>query len=190
MKLIVAAKALNQKAAQHNWHHLCDPTLAFSDPIYTRLLQLWRDKAGSHLMPKRSQLSPRELKDYLRNIVVFERESEGPSRYRWRVIGTGITEILGHNTGKTFEESIPAEHRPRWIECFDLVLNGGVPLRFLGRVHIQGREYLDAEHLYMPLADEEGHPRFVMCFCRYTPRHSESEESWQARIASMPAGLV
>lgn len=190
MNVFTAAKALNQQAAQRNWHHLCDPTLGFTEPIYETLLQMWRDKAGDRPMPNRNQFSPRDLKEYLRNIVIFERESENPSRYRWRVIGTGITEVLGHNTGKSFEETIPAEHRPRWIACFDLVLDGRQPMRFLGRVHISGREYLDAEHLYMPLADAEGHPSFVMCFCRYTPRRSEVGESWENQIASIPGGLI
>ena len=141
-------------------------------------------------MPARSEITPRDLKDFLRNIVLFEREGRHPSHYRWRVIGTGITEILGHHTGKTFEESIPAEHRPRWIECFDLVLDGGQPLRFLGRVHISGREYLDAEHLYVPLANDNGEPTFAMALCRYTPHRSEVEETWENQIASIPGGLL
>ena len=69
-------------------------------------------------------------------------------------------------------------------------LNGGRPLRFLGRVHLKGREYLDAENLFVPLVNDEGRPAFVMGLCRYTPRLSENEESWENHIAPIAAGLL
>lgn len=190
MNVFAAAKALNQKAVQENWHHFCDPTLSFTDPAHLQLLSLWKSKLGDRPMPMRSEITPRDLKDMLRNIVTFQRDSENPSRYSWRLIGTGITHILGHNTGKTFEETIPAEHLTRWVECGDLILDGGRPLRFLGRVHIQGHEYLQAEHLYVPLANDEGKPAYVMGLCRYTPRISTKEESWENQIASIPGALL
>ena len=141
-------------------------------------------------MPRRSEITPRDMKDMLRHIVVFERFEENPSRYRWRLIGTAITEITGHQTGKTFEESVPPEHMERWVACCDLVLEGGQPLRFLGRVHLQGREYLDAENLFVPLANDNDAPAFVMGLCRYTPRVSDSEDIWENQLASLPGGLL
>ena len=190
MDVTAAVRSLNQKAMQQKWHHFCDPSLAFTDTCYSEFLELWHIRACGRPMPARSQLTPRDLKNLLGNIVMFERIDQNPSRYRWRVIGTKVTEIAGHHTGKTFEETIPEEHRPRWIECFDLVLDGGQPLRFLGRVHISGREYLDAENLFVPLANDNGNPTYAMGLCRYTPRHSESELSWENEIASIPGGLL
>jgi hypothetical protein len=188
MDVIAAAKALNRKAADQKWYHFCDPTLAFSDPCYDRFLELWRKKAEDRAMPARSDLTPRDLKDFLRNIVMFQRDAQ--HHYSWRVIGTSITEILGHNTGKSFEESVPVELLPRWVECCDLILDGCQPLRFIGRVHFRGREYLDAEHLYVPLSDDQDKPAFIMGLCRYTPRRSEVEETWENQIASLPGGLL
>jgi hypothetical protein len=190
MNIQAAVRALNQQYAQQGWHYFCDPGLAFSDSFYDSLLATWHLKAGDRDMPARSQITPRDLKDVLRNIVVFEREAKHPSHFRWRVIGTGITDVLGHNTGKTFEETIPQELLARWIEVGDLVLDGGQPLRFLGRVHLRGREYLDAEHLYVPLANDGGLPTFIMGLCRYMPRRSEDERSWESQIASVPGALV
>jgi hypothetical protein len=190
MNIVAAAKVLNQKAAQQKWHYFCDPGLAFTDGFYDRFLATWRTKAGDRKMPARSQMTPRDLKDVLRNIVVVERIAQNPSRYRWRVIGSGLTEIAGHVTGKTFEESVPAELVPRWNECMDLILAAEEPLRFIGRVHFRGREYLDAEHLYVPLANDNDEPNYIMALCRYTPRRSENEESWENQIASIPGGLL
>lgn len=190
MNVIAKAKALNQRAAREKWYHVCDPTLAFSDDSYSRLLDLWRSKAKDGKMPRRSDFSPRDLKDVLRNIVMFERVENHPSRYRWRLIGTNLTQMAGDNTGKLIEETIPPEHLPRWVDCFDMILDGGQPMRFLGRVHLKGREYLDAENLYVPLANDVDEPTFTMALCRYTPRHSENEVSWENQIASVPAGVL
>ena len=141
-------------------------------------------------MPTRSEMTARDLKDFLRDIVLFRRESTNPSRYSWRLIGTGLTDIVGHHTGQTFEESVPAEHLERWIETCDLILEGEQPLRVRGRVHIRGREYLDAENLYVPLANDNDVPTFAMALCRYTPRSAHDDESWENQIASIPGGLL
>ena len=141
-------------------------------------------------MPSRSDITPRDLKDILRTVLMFERVSQNPSHYRWRLIGTGLTSILGENTGKTLEESLPTEHIERWTECGDMILEGGQPLRFLGRVHMQGREYLDAENLFVPLANDNGEPSFILGQCRYTPRRSETEDIWENQMASLPGGLL
>jgi hypothetical protein len=190
MNIVAVADALNQRAARENWHHFCDPGLGFSDDCYQAFIGLWRNKAAGRPMPARSDLTPPDLKDFLRNIVIFERFAEKPSRYRWRLIGTSITEVAGHHTGKTLEESLPPEHIERYTSCCDLVLDGGQPMRFLGRVHLQGREYLDAENLFVPLANDEGHPTFSMGFCRYTPRRSDEHESWETRLAAAMPGRV
>jgi hypothetical protein len=57
-------------------------------------------------------------------------------------------------------------------------------------VHLQGRDYLHAENLFVPLSDENGEPAFVMGMCRYMPRTSNAQESWENELASMPGGLL
>ncbi|MCP5411355.1 MAG: PAS domain-containing protein [Alphaproteobacteria bacterium] len=190
MNVMTAARDLNQRAAKESWHHFCDPTLAFKDPFYNNLLEPWRTKLGDRRMPTRTEISPRDIAKVLRNIVVLERVAKNPSSYIFRLIGTSLTDVAGHVTGKTFAETLPPNMLDRWLQCGDLVLDGGQPLRFLGRVHLQGREYLDAEHLYVPLANDNNEPTFIMGLCRYTPRQSESEEIWENELASLPQGLL
>jgi hypothetical protein len=190
MDIQFAAKELNQRAARERWYHVCDPALAFTDSFHDPLLVLWRTKAGDRPMPKRSDITPRDLKDVLRNIVMFERVARAPSRYRWRLIGTNLTSMAGDNTGKMFDETLPPDQIERWVACAELILSGGQPLRFLGHVHLKGREYLDAENLFVPLANDNNEPSFIMGLCRYTPRRSENEDSWVNQIASIPGALL
>lgn len=135
-------------------------------------------------------MTARDLKDFLRDIVIFQRIATNPSRYTWRLIGTSLTDILGHHTGKTFEESLPPNHLERWIETGDMILESEQPWRLRGRVHIKGREYLDAENLYLPLANDNNEPTFIMGLCRYTPHSTDDENYWENELASIPGGLL
>ena len=45
MNILAAAKNFNENAIRENWNHVCDPTLAFSDPCYEKFLTIWRSKA-------------------------------------------------------------------------------------------------------------------------------------------------
>jgi hypothetical protein len=190
MNVITASKEFNRRAYQEKWYHCCDPALAFSDSYYDLLLGLWRAKNEVRAIPRRSDFTPRDLKDVLRNIVIFERFAGQPSRYRWRLIGTSLTHMAGDNTGKSLEDTLPSDQIARWVECFDLILSGSQPLRFLGRVHLKGREYLDAENLFVPLANNDDEPTFAMGLCRYTPRRSEGDESWESQTASISGGFL
>ena len=73
MNVLDSVKALNQRAAREHWYHACDPSLTFSDPSYDKLLALWRAKAGDRPMPRRVEISARDLKDVLRHLMLFER---------------------------------------------------------------------------------------------------------------------
>jgi hypothetical protein len=190
MNLHDAVKAFNQRAAREQWYYYCDPALRFSDSHYDALLGLWRTKASGRPMPRRSDFTPRDLKDVLRNIVIFERSERNPPHYRVRLVGTGLTELAGDRTGKMIDEVVPPDHAARWVECFELILAVGQPLHFLGRVHLKGREYLDAENLFVPLADGNDEPTFVMGLCRYAPRRSQDDQSWETRIASISGALL
>jgi hypothetical protein len=190
MNVIEAAKAHNRRAVQQHWEHYCDPTLAFSAPRYEKLVSVWREKAAGRKMPARSELTARDLKEFLRDIVIFQRETENPSRYVWRLIGTGVTEILGHHTGKSFDESVPPQHLARWTEVCDLILASEQPIRMRGRVHLQGKEYLDAENLYLPLANDNDKPEYILVLCRYTPHVAENPNYWEDELASIPGGLL
>src|ERR1043166_703477 len=104
------AKALNEESPRRNWRQLCDPSLSFELPYYNEVIGLWRSKIGEFAIPKRSDISARDLKPFLAHIVLLERVKENPSQYRWKIIGTKVAQVLGEHTGKLFEDSIAPEH--------------------------------------------------------------------------------
>lgn len=187
MNVIAVAKAYNQKAVSQSWNQFCDPTLAFRDGTHAKLLDVWRTKAAGRAMPRRSEITPRDLKDILRHIVLLHREAV--TDYTWRLIGTSVTDIVGHHTGKHLRDHIPPEHLARWTDSYDMILDSQQPWRFFGRVRIREREYLDAEHLYVPLANDNDEPAFIMGLCHYTP-HTRDDDDWENELASIPGGLL
>jgi hypothetical protein len=71
-----------------------------------------------------------------------------------------------------------------------MILESEQPWRFIGRVQINGREYLKAENLYLPLSDDNGVPSFVMGLLRYLPRHQDNEAFSEDEIFSLPGALL
>jgi hypothetical protein len=84
-------------------------------------------------------------------------------------MGTHITQVLGERTGKYIDEDAPPRQVARWNASLDLAMRAGRPLRFHGRVLVNGKTYLASELLFMPLADDAGEPRFVLGFGHYGP---------------------
>jgi hypothetical protein len=103
----------------------------------------------------------------LPRVAINERASIDPLRFKWRLMGTQIAQVLGERTGKFIDEDAPPRQIARWNASLDLVLRVARPLRFAGRVLVNGKTYLNSELLFMPLADDAGQPRFVLGFGRY-----------------------
>jgi hypothetical protein len=162
-----AVAAFNALSEREGWEQECDPALGFDHPDFPRMLAIWKEQARENTMPARRSMSPRVLKNFLSRIVINERMSVHPPRFTWRLMGTQITQILGERTGKFIDDDAPPRQIARWNASLDLVLRVARPLRFHGRVLVNGKTYLGSELLFMPLADDAGEARFVLGFGQY-----------------------
>jgi hypothetical protein len=180
MDITAAIAALNQQAEAQGWEQFCDPDLSFTDPDFAAVLALWKAHARGRALPLRTDMSARVLKTYLPHISLKERVQENPSRYRWRLIGTRVAQIIGERTGKFSDENAPPLLAARWIASCDLILAIGMPLRIVGRVLADNKDYLSNDLLVMPLADAQGAPRFVMGFGHYS-----ADRPWRQIVQGM-----
>ncbi|HTQ13051.1 MAG TPA: PAS domain-containing protein [Rhizomicrobium sp.] len=179
MDIRAAIDAFNACSAAEGWEQVCDPALAFTHPDYHALVALWRALAGGRALPVRADMTARVLKDYLPNIAIKERIAREPSRYRWRLMGTRVAQVIGERTGKLAEEDASPRLIARANANCDLTLLAGEPLRFLGRVLARGKDYLASEALYLPLAGDDGAARFVLAFGYYS-----AGQSWRRNAAA------
>ena len=144
MDVFAAARSLNRRAVQENWHHFCDPTLcAFVDADHEKLLALWRTESWRppQERPSVRNHATRSRRRYaLRNIVIFERFAENPSRYRWRVVGTAVTEIALRGPiipVRPSRKPYLLEHLARWVtDAAISFLTAANPCACLGSVHL------------------------------------------------------
>jgi hypothetical protein len=162
-----AVAAFNALSEREGWDQYCDSTLAFGHSDFPRMLAIWKEQAAGKPMPARSSMTPRALKDFLPRVAINERASLDPLRFKWRLMGTHIAQVLGERTGKFIDEDAPPRQVARWNANLDMVLRAARPLRFAGRVLVNGKTYLNSELLFMPLADDAGEPRFVLGFGHY-----------------------
>lgn len=171
-----AAWELERKARAEGWPFRCDATLDFGRRELNALRDLWQARAEGKAAPSRADFDARTLKPYLRHIMIIERVFLGPNRwrYRTRLAGTAVTEIIGDPTGKFLEEQLPLELVPRWTSAYDTVLDSAQPLRLVTDFELPQLSFLRGEALMAPLADSSGRLTLVFGCIYFAPKPSNN----------------
>ncbi len=129
-----AAEEFNRFAERTAAPSRCDATLAFATPALTQALALWREKAGARAIPSRHDFDAHALKAYLPTVAIVEAVDESETRrYRFRLMGTAIADLLGDHTGKFIDQAVVSPFRERWSAAMSAALAAGAPLRPFGR---------------------------------------------------------
>jgi len=166
-----ASEKFNARARAEGWGSFCDPCLGFHRLEFRLLIATWRDLGDEQHLPSRKDLTPRRLKSLSRNVLIYERVANGTVRYRMRVMGTAFSDIMGDLTGHYLDETVAAEHMPRWQAALDTALDAGAPLRFVARADMGDKSFLVGEYFEAPLLDDEGRPTMVLAAGHFAPRH-------------------
>lgn len=156
----------NALARANHWVQYCDPGNEFVLRECEELIELWNWARGERDLPTRDDLPVRALKPYLARLSIVERIENDPPRFKFRLVGTIMTQSLSERTGQTFDhESATQEQTERWTHSSLLSLAVKTPLRFT----VVMQRLTVGEMLLLPLADEQGEPRFVLAYGRYEP---------------------
>jgi hypothetical protein len=168
-----AAEDFNSFAERTAAPGRCDASLCFETPKLAEAAQLWREKAGANGLPQRSDFNARTLKSVLPNVVILDRiDDNGKSRYRIRVMGTTIAELLGDFTGKFLDEAVVDPFAQRWFAMLEATNKAGCPLRFFGRVQYGRQDYIAIDMMLAPLGSRAGHADAVLAIA--CPSYSAS----------------
>jgi hypothetical protein len=186
-----SAYAYNAMATTHGWAAYCDHTLDFHWTPFEDLREIWNRARAGECLPRRTAMTARLLKDYLRCIAIYERfvDDKGVRRYRARLVGTGYAQVYGELTGKVVDEIVSGEKLLRFHLALDQTLKSSAPLRIIAAAEIPDKSFLSAEYFLAPLADDAGIPSMVL-ICA----HFSGERPWveyfadaRARIAAREA---
>lgn len=130
------------------------------------LLRYWVAAREGTMMPRRPVFDPLRFPDMMPLMQLHERKSNG--RYLCRVSGTEVVAVSGHeSTGRHLDEVVLPGHQASRTALFDRSLETGLPLFYDGRLMVQGREWKRLQRLLLPLADEQGVPRFLLSLLHF-----------------------
>lgn len=133
-----------------------DPELHIGSPVLRLGLQAWIDARGHKELPARRDLDPLRMpRELLPHILLIDLEAGPPERFRWRLVGTHITRVVGRDATGQYWDEIYEEPvlralstGPRWA------VENRRPVRSLGTAPIDERSFLKSENLDMPLSSD------------------------------------
>ena len=133
---------------------ILDPDLDCQNAVIRAALGYWRGILASRAMPAPEDLDPLLIpRNVLPHVTLLDIEYEPRKRFRWRLIGTAITELLHRDlTGRYWDEIYTGDELNIFATAVDHVLGTCAPLRFTAKAHVAGKEFYDAEHIYLPLS--------------------------------------
>jgi hypothetical protein len=129
-----------------------DEVSRIREPFLKDLLALWTARRGGRRMPARSDFDAIELMRFGGRIALIDVEHD-PRRYRFRLIGSRITEILGRDsTGCYVDELYEPSFRQLAVEPYERILRDLEPVTSRGNMKRMGKEFLRFQSLDLPLS--------------------------------------
>ncbi len=131
-------------------------------PDLRRFAEVWLAARGEAVMPARSALDPLEMPRLLPHLwlCAYEPDSE---RFVYRLAGEAINAVYGHSLrGLDLSGILPPQGyeivRKRYLH----VVTRPAAVHTSGRIYLHNRRFHAGERLILPLADDSGHPAFVV----------------------------
>ncbi|MEQ9333083.1 PAS domain-containing protein [Thalassobaculum sp.] len=133
-----------------------DPDLRFDSPVLSGILQAWTRLRGDRAMPMPGDIDPVDLpRDVLPHLLLVDVEHAPSLRFRWRLIGTYATRILGRDmTGRYWDEIYDERTFQRIAVGLQWVLRHRVPVRTLGTAPDASEHFVRSESAIMPLSSD------------------------------------
>jgi len=133
-----------------------DASLGFASPLLVDLLAYWDAKRGQRLMPSRADIDPTDaaLRKHIGFIVLVDVIGK-PARFRFRLIGSKITEAVGRDsTGRWLDELYSPADYENMIVAYRWLVQHRAPMRIVGDLRHANREWLEMESLDLPLSSD------------------------------------
>lgn len=141
-------------------------------PKLRRLFDLWDRKRGGRAMPARQDIDTVELREWLGNLVLVEVVDAGAS-YRYRVYGTKLADLFGHELTGRVVSHFASAHQPLIVGDYDRVRRDRMPVYFDRHGVAQG-EYARIQALALPLSTAGAEVDMILAAVYALPRDRRS----------------
>ena len=125
----------------------------------------WKRQRGAATMPRRRDISPSDMRAYLRHILLAD-VIDGGRDFRYRVVGTELQRYFkGNPTAKLMSEALApfgADTVRRTIETYASAVARRAPLRIRGQGGLYGQSAKLFDALLTPLSDDGETPNMIL----------------------------
>ena len=120
----------------------------------TSLVSHWKSKRRDDRLPARSDFPAESLKPWMGCITLVDVVRD-PMRFRWRLIGTTVTEHMGRDSGgKWFEDLYDAPTLAKHVSAYRTAVERGGPAYFRGNLQYVNKDYRYFNSVHLPLAED------------------------------------
>ena len=164
-RAIETAEKFNRFAESMGMPARCDASLGFNTPQLAEAVAIWREKAGESGLPPRTQFTARTLRAFLPHVSTVDLvETDSSRRFRFRLMGTAVSQLLGDHTGKFVDEAVVSPFRERWLAVMEAAIKAGAPLRIFGRLEYRQQDFIAMDMMIAPLGSVSGQAEGVLTF--------------------------
>jgi hypothetical protein len=115
--------------------------------------EYWQRKGESKGMPARADIDPLDIPQLLANIFLIDVVPGEPRRFRFRLVGTRITELEGEMTNRFLDEFIPGAAGTAMARHYEDAAQGRLSVRH-ETLHWRRRDYVNYDVLLLPLSSD------------------------------------
>lgn len=134
-----------------------------TDAVLTRLYDYWLQRRGAKQFPSRNDIDPVDFRFALGRVSLID-VLDRPRRFRYRLVGTMVTEHLGYEmTGKFLDELPDSEVRAYLEQLYAQAVEDRAPLYEGDRVVLDGRLWKH-ETLVLPLSTDDRSVDMLMIY--------------------------
>ena len=135
------------------WPLTVDWKLDFSKPPLQKARSYWQALCRDRRMPRRRELDPRAMKEFIRYVNLVDIVRSGTNAYEYIVSlqSNHARDVLGNIENRPLHEILPPAVAQRWRSAFDLPCLHAAPVRLTTRTSTIDRQWLDCEILLAPL---------------------------------------
>lgn len=141
-----------------------DGTLLANDRS-KQILAQWNDLRAGRAAPRRSEVDPIELFDFLPNLAMIKTVDDG-GEFQFSLIGTGLAKIYGLVTRQLVSRAAFSETtRDLLLEALQLCVTARAPVHGIWRqVNTANQVKVDIEVVLLPVSEDGTEVSRILCY--------------------------
>jgi hypothetical protein len=120
---------------------------------FLEFYEYWLAKGAGRAMPARADIDPLDIPGLLANVFLIDVVAGHPRRFRFRLVGTRITELEGEMTNRFLDEFVPGAAGTAMARHYEDTAQGRIYVR-RETLHWRRRDYVNYHVLLLPLSSD------------------------------------